>query len=213
MTAHRFAAASFLGATLIIPAADQAEAARERPYIIAGAARDGRGKTVPAETLSFESSSLRLSLRYLDASGRRSALASVLGRELNLFPERSESGRGNLVFVMEVENRAGGDLIFEPGQSRLITDKLDAEFPLDYSSLFETLSGMPKGAPTLEEVERAVFSRAVTIRPGGAVRKLIVFPGPRSDRFRSFDVRIGALHLPEGDIDASFAFRKFKVAR
>jgi hypothetical protein len=195
---------------IFFPASD-IEAGKPRVYRIAGAAKDEKGKTVPAEQLAFDGSGLKLTMRYLDGPARLAALFSVLGREIDLFPERSNASRGFLVFAFSIENHAEGDLLFEPGQCRFISDRLDAEFPLDYSSLYEILTSLPSGSPSLEEVKKAVFSEVATIRPGGAVRKLLVFPAPREERFKEFEIRIGALHQSGGDLDATFKFKRFRV--
>jgi hypothetical protein len=82
---------------------------------------------------------------------------------------------------------------------------------MDYSSLHDLLSRQPEGGPSLEDLRKAIFSESATIRPGGSVRKLLVFPGPRDGKWKGAEVRIGALHLTERDLDAAFRFRKFKV--
>jgi hypothetical protein len=187
------------------------EAGKKRVYRISGAARDAKGKPVPTDTLVFDGAGLHLSARYLDGSLRHSALASVAAGAADLFPEPSETGRGYLVIALGFENHGQEDVLFEPGQSRLITDRMDAEFPLDYSILYELASHAGAGAPSLEEIERAVYARAVTVRPGGSILKLLVFKSPRDSRYKKLELRIGALHTPSGDTDVSFQFRKFEV--
>jgi len=211
MLSRRLTAAFAVALPFIAFTATVVEAGKPRILKIAGAAKDEKGKIVQAEQLAFEGSGIRLTMRYLDGPSRIAALSSVLGRDLDLFPERTDASRGYLVFAFSLENHAEGDLLFEPGQCRFITDRLDAEFPLDYSSLYEVLSHQPLGAPSLEEVKKAVFSEVATIRPGGAVRKLLIFTGPREDRFKEFQIRIGALHQTGGDLDTTFKFKKFKV--
>ena len=93
----------------------------------------------------------------------------------------------------------------------LLTDRQDAEFPMDYTAIYGVLTKRGPGAPSLEKVERAVFSRSVTIKQGGTVRKLLVYPAPRDGKFKRLQVRLGALQIPEGDLDAAFDFRKFEV--
>jgi len=198
---------------LVLSAASLFAQARREPkiYRIAGAGRDERGKVIPQDLLETEIGGVRMAIRYLDEPGRRGALASVPGLATDLFPEKPEIGPGYLVFALELANGGAGDLIFEPGQGRLLTDRHDAEFPMDYTALYGLLTKRGPGAPRLDEVERAVFSRATTIKPEGSVRKLLVFPGPRDGKFKRLEVRLGALHVPERDLDATFEFRRFEV--
>jgi hypothetical protein len=187
------------------------QAKREKVYRIAGVSTGEKGKPAPAEVLSFVEGGVRVTIRYLDPRAAEAALASVVDGAAGLFHERTESSRGHLAFALQLENEARDLLLFEPGQGRLVTDRADAEFPLDYTRLYQILARRPGGGPPLEELERAVFTRAVTVKPGGSVRKLLVFEGPRNGRFKKFEVRIGVLHLADRDIDARFPFRRFEV--
>lgn len=180
-------------------------------YRIAGAGRNEKNKVVPVDVLSSVQGDTRVSIRYLTPEEADAALATVVGDAGPLFKPRTETSRGHLVFALQIENQGKADVIYEPGQGQLVTDRSDAEFPLDYTGLYRLLSRLPDGAPSLEDVERAVYGRAVSIAPGGSVRKLLVFDGPRDAKFKKFEVRIGAIEFGEGEIDARFPFRRFKV--
>ncbi len=195
---------------ICLPAAD-AQAKKDKIYRLSGSGQDEKGKPVPTEVLSVAQSGVRISIRYLDALKAGEAMASVIGGTAGIFKERTATTRGHLVFALQIENEGGFDLLFEPGQGRLITDRTDAEFPLDYTGLYELLRTMPGGAPDLEDIEKAVYSRAVTIRSGGSIRKLLVFDGPRDERFKKLEIRIGVIHTPDGEIDANFSFKRFEV--
>jgi hypothetical protein len=203
--------ASLILLLLIGIAGAEAVAGKKKVYRLAGAGEDDKGKPAPTEVLSATHSGVHLSIRYLDAARAGEAMASVVPGTEGLFRERTDAQRGHLVFALQIENGGGTDLIYEPGQGRLITDRSDAEFPLDYTGLYELLRTLPEGAPALEEIEAAVYSRSVTVRAGGSIRKLLVFEGPRDGNFKKIEVRIGVIHTPEGDIDARFPFRRFEV--
>lgn len=205
-----------LRAALLVVAAVAAftplEAGKPKEFRIAGEVKDEKGKSAPSDELTYEAAGIRLAIRYLEPAAGVAAMSSVLGRDVDLFPGREGTTPGYMIFAFQIENRGAGDLLFEPGQCRTITDKFDGEFPLDYSSLYGLASRAPAGAPSLEDLKKVVFSESTTVKPGGAVRKLLVFPGPRDERWKSLQVRIGALHLSAaGDVDVKFVFRKFKV--
>ncbi|MBI3451115.1 MAG: hypothetical protein HY049_19650 [Acidobacteria bacterium] len=188
------------------------EAGKPKEFHISGAVKDAKGKIVASDELTFEASGIRLAIRYLEPADSVAAISSVLGHDVDLFPGRDETSPGYAVFAFQIENRGAEDLLFEPGQCRFITDKYDAEFPLDYSSLYGVASRAPGGGASLEDLKKVIFSESMTVKPGGAVRKLLVFPGPRDPRFKEFEVRIGALHKSaSADVDAKFKFRKFSV--
>ena len=183
----------------------------EKVYRIAGEGRDDKDKPTPVEVLSASESGVSVSIRYLEPAQAAQAAGSVLAGAGAIFRARTETDRGHLVFILQIENQSPADIIYEPGQGRLITDRSDAEFPMDYTMLYRLLEGMPGGAPPLEEVEKAVYSRSTTIRSGGSVRKLLVFEGPRDERFKKLEIRVGTLNMAERDIDPRFQFRRFEV--
>lgn len=203
-------ASGLLIAILLMAAAGPA-AGKEKVTRIAGVGRDPKGKPTPVEILTASDSGLRISIGYLEPAAAGKAIGSILGESADIFRAQEEGVRGHLVFVLQIDNDSRSDVIYQPGQGRLITDRHDAEFPMDYTMLHRLLTTMPGGAPELEEVERAVFSRATTVRPGGSVRKLLVFEGPRNRKFKKLEVRIGALHLEDRELDPRFRFRRFEV--
>jgi len=209
---QRWVSTAAAAAAIALLSAGGISDAKPRVWRIAGAVRDAKGKWAPAERVVFEAEKIRVSMQYLDGSSRRLALASVTGREADLFPEPSETVRGYLVFTLEIENAAGEALFFEPGQSRFFADgRRSAEIALEYAGLYEIVAQQPPGGPSLEDAERAVYARALTIQPGGAVRKLLVFRAPRDGKWKNLEVQINALHLAAADLDAVFRFRRFEV--
>src|SRR5262249_39735306 len=149
-----------------------ARAGKPKEYRISGEVKDAKGKVVPSDELTFEGQGIRLAIRYLEPADRIAAMSSVLGRDVDLFPGRDGPSPGYAAVAFQIENRGAEDLLFEPGQCRIVTDKFDAEFPLDYSELYSLLAREPGAAPSLEEMKKVVFSESTTIKPGGAVRKL-----------------------------------------
>lgn len=196
---------------VLLAASGASESGKPHVYRIAGEVQDEKGKPSPADVLTFDSQGVHVAIRYLDAQARLSALSSVLGRQEDLFPEGSDTVKGYLVFALEIQNHATSDLYYEPGQGRLITEKMDTVIPLDYSRLYESLPASAREALSIEEIERAVYARGARIAAGGSVRKLLVFERPTDDRFRKIEVRMGPLHTTGGDLEGTFRFRKFEV--
>ncbi|HZE88892.1 MAG TPA: hypothetical protein VE404_05050 [Verrucomicrobiae bacterium] len=204
--------ATLLAGIAALVALSPVGAGRPKVFHIAGEVKDAKGKIVASDELTFEASGIRLAIRYLEPADSVAAISSVLGHDVDLFSGHDETTQGYAVFALQIENRGAEDLLFEPGQCRFITDKYDAEFPLDYSSLYGVASRAPGAEVSLEDLKKVIYSEALTVKPGGAVRKLLVFPGPRDQRFKGFEVRIGALHKSaSADVDTKFRFRKFPV--
>jgi hypothetical protein len=158
---------------------------------------------------------LSCQIKYLDAEARRSVLGSSLGTPLDLFPVRAAGGKeaaaapSYLVFVLEMTNGTSEDVTFNPAQSRLSTEKGDMKFALDYTAMYERLRALGAEAPGVDDLQRVVFDRVVTLRPGGSARKLLVFESPRDDRYRTIQVRLVEVSVGSNGGDFVFPFRKF----
>ena len=184
-----------------------------RPYRLAGAIRDANGKWQSVEIIKQVNGHTSYEIRLLDDATRREAFKTALGREVDPFPGKvDERHPGYLVFVLQVNNHATDeDLVFNPGQARMATNNEVREFALDYSSLYEVANKLGPKSPTLDELAGMIFDRTVTIRPGGSVRKLLVFEGPRDEEWKDLEVRLFEVHTGAAIIDVVFPFRKFPV--
>lgn len=183
-----------------------------RPYRLAGATRDAEGKWQAVEVQKQAHGKASFEIRLLDDATRRETFKSALGREVDPFPGRvDEMHPGYLVFVLQVNNDAAADLVFNPGQARLATNQEVREFALDYSALYEVAHKLGPQAPTLDELAGMIFDRTVTIRAGGSVRKLLVFERPRDEAWHDMEVRLLEVHTGATAVDVRFPFRKFPV--
>ena len=201
------AAALCLVIGLAVSAPAQAAA---RPYHIAGARRNADHKWEAADLIAVTQQGVAFEIGYLDPEGTRRTLKSTIGRDVNLLPGRMDEHRpGYLVFVLQITNGSAQDLVFNPGQARLATDKGDVKIALDYTALYEIAVRNGPDAPSLDELDRAIFDRSVTVTTGGSIRKLIAFEAPREDRYKVIEVRLAEMNIGPLSMDAVFPFRKF----
>lgn len=209
--AVRAPASALIVLSLLLTTGIPVHARKETTTRIAGVGENEKGKPVPVDVLSTTAAGVRVAITYMDSERASRALGTMVEGDTSIFRPRTDSSPGHLVFAVEIDNQSGSDVLYQPGQGRLVTDRTDAKFPMDYTMLYRLLAGHPGGAPPLEEVEKAVYSRAMTIRSGGSVRKLLVFEGPRDGKFKKLEVRVGALQVAEQELDPRFHFRRFKV--
>ncbi len=185
-------------------------AAAAKPYRIAAAVRDAEGKWRPAAELEETREGLTVNIFYLPPASRGPALQKALGRDMDLLPGRVDERRpGFHVFVLRIDNASGQDLLFNPTQARMATEKGDLKFALDYSALYEESRRLGPQGPSLDEMASVVFDRSVTIREGGSVSKLLAFEAPRDDHYKRLEVRLHDLLVGITPLDLVFHFRKF----
>jgi len=184
--------------------------AKQKPYKIAAATRDAHGDWAPGDVLEETIGGVQFQMRYLDPAGTRSAVTGALGRDIDLLPGRVDEARpGFLVFVLQVENRSGAKVIYNPGHTRMASNKGDMKIALDYTALYELAMRHGPEAPEIHELDAILFDRSVTIEPGGSVRKLLAFEAPREDRYRTLDVQLLEIDIDGRAANIMFPFRKF----
>lgn len=186
--------------------------AAKKAYRIAGAVGDESGKWKPAEVLEQVRRDIRFQISYLQPRARPQVIESAIGRPIDLLPGRIDENRpGFHVFVLQIENGSGMDLNFNPTQARMATDSGDVEFAMDYTAFYEASRALGDSGPSFDEVARIAFDRAVTVRPGGSVRKLLVFAAPGEDKYKTVEVRLHELAVGTEAENVVFPFRKFQV--
>ena len=122
-----------------------------KPHHISGASRDAAGHWQPADLLEEAQKGVGFQIGYLAPEAARRALATALGRDVDLLPGRVDEHRpGYLVFVLQVTNGSSQDVVFNPTQARLATEKGDMKFAMDYSALYEVSMRLGPDGPSLD---------------------------------------------------------------
>lgn len=193
---------------LLLPAVAPA---KEKTYRITAVEEDPETKWRPAEVLERTRLGVRFQIRYLDTAAARAAIGASLGRNLDLLPGRVDERRpGFIVFLLQVDNGSPSEVLFNPGQARLFSNKGDMKFALDYSALYEVARRFGPEGPELDDLAAIFFDRLMPIAPGGSARKLLAFDAPRDDRFREFEIRLAEVNVGAESIDFVFPFRKIR---
>ncbi len=184
--------------------------AATKPYTISAARKDEAGKWRQADVLEETRLGVGFEIKFLDPAAARAAIKTGLGKDLDLLPGRIDEHKpGFLAFVLQVNNNGQQDVYFNPAQARLISDRGDVKFALDYSALYEVARKLGPDAPSLDELATITFDRAVTIRARGSIRKLIVFDAPREDVYKALEVHLYEVNVGPISVDVVFPFRKF----
>lgn len=187
--------------------------AAAKPLHLAAAAKNAEGKWTPVKMHEALSRGITFQIRYLDPPSARAAIERGLSRPLDLLPGwKSEKRPGFVVFVLQLDNGSEEEILFNPGQSRLATEKGDMKFALDYTALYESSRRLGSAGPTMEEMAEIFFDRVVAIKPGGSVRKLLAFEAPTEDRWKTAQVMILEIQSGPEAVDVTFPFRKFEPA-
>ncbi len=166
--------------------------------------------TLSGETWSIETPQYAARLRALDGAQRREFLRARAVSEADPFAPAPGFPEGFLTFVLEIENRGKGSLVFQPQGCRLTARGKEIRYPLDWPTIQTTYDMLGKEVPPGCKAARdAMYDGEVVLAAGGRVAKLLVYPVP-DPRTRAFNVEIVFMQ-PSGEPGGFTAY--FRRAR
>ncbi len=144
-------------------------------------------------------------LAMLDDASRQRYLRERAGSSIDPFAAAAREGPpAFLTFLLDLENRGGGNLYFQPLMCPIMTPKGDIRNPLDLPSIqtvYEMLD--QKMPPAYAAVGKALFADQVVLPPGGSASGLLVY--------RTADLKTRTLRLEVRATTSSGETLQFQV--
>ncbi len=136
-------------------------------------------------------------LRQLDDAGRLVFLEDKAGTSQDPFASGPGKPGGFLTFLLWIENRSSGSLVFGPQNCRLVGRDKDARYPLDLPQIQTSYDMLRQPVPdALIAARKALFDGQVILAPGKSAAGLLVYRA-LDPRTKSFVVEI-ELSPPSG---------------
>jgi hypothetical protein len=139
-----------------------------------------------------------IQFQQIDEAERRAYLSRI-GTETDPFAAPPDAGARFLTFALLVENRSGGDLVFQPQNCWLTTNSNEILYPIGIEGLRSTYQMLELDLPPAYETSApALLENATTLDPGQTLSGLLVYRHPKRQtrRFR-VDVQLTS---PAGDV-------------
>ncbi len=136
-------------------------------------------------------------LTLLDGTARHAFLERRTGSPEDPFAPLPGQPSALLTFLLRVENRGKGDLVFEPDATRLVGRDKEASYPVGWPDIQSAYALLGREVPPVQARARGLLLDGQKVVPaGGAEEGILVFraPPPGTRRFR---LEI-ALTLPDG---------------
>ncbi len=168
----------------------------------AAAAGDG------AAISHFTIKGLTISVEFLEPGARAAFVSRVASASSD--PFAVPPGRPELYRAVRVsfDNQSNADVVFQPGNVVLLTDKKTQEFALDLTDLYRFAArggADPQGL--IERVAALIFDSSTTIPKGRTMERLIVF-GPLAAKWKELRLHFSFLQIGSETHSASFTFHR-----
>jgi len=138
----------------------------------------------------FENEDVRISIRHVKKGEARS------GPFFDTLLEKDYA-----VFSLTIENKGGGDVMYNTAYTVLTSDALDFRKPLDFTDLYD-ITGDDRA---LDGVKGRFYDLNATVAPGERTSRLLLFK-PLSDKAEKAEVDIKEIYIGTSTRRLSFPF-------
>jgi hypothetical protein len=112
-------------------------------------------------------------------------------------------------FRVTFDNDSRGDVIFQPGNVLLITDRQEQQFPVDLTDLYRLAVRAEAADPErmVDRVNGLIFDSSTTIPRGERLSRLLLF-GPLPVKWKQFRLHFSFLQIGTETHTVSFIFHR-----
>ena len=138
-------------------------------------------------------------LTRLDDAGRRAFLVEKAGAFTDPFASTDPRSVGFLTFLLELESRTEGTLVFQPQNCILVTNRKEFRYPLDLPTIESSFGLLEQEVPqSYRQARPALFDGERVLLRGERASGLLVYRGIDA-KTRSFVVEF-QLTTPQGKV-------------
>ena len=182
---RRLAVVAFAGVVILLlwaPATGARDKKRSGPYTIVPAVGVATAMSGGVETVTVVREGLTAEISYVTGAPRRRMVEATLGIALDPFAPPPGIEPKLHTVLLSLRNTEKHRRHLNPTTCRLVTNTDQVTYGADYTLLYQAFGS--ERVLTMEQVQKIVYDRPLTIDPGGKVKKLLVFeeiPGNWSD--------------------------------
>ena len=117
-----------------------------------------------------------LRLQRIGASDRQTYIEGFTGSKTDPFASPADKDTTYITFLVEVENNGERELVFQPKNCWLVTDKKEVGRPIGMDDLTATFGMLDQEiTPAYEEARSAILAETRFIKPGERLSGLLVY--------------------------------------
>jgi len=157
----------------------------------------------------FALKGLTVVLGYLEPHDRFKFIADIdpkLGDPFGTAPGRPQNF---LAFRVTFQNGSAGDVVFQPGNVILATDRKEHRFPVDLTDMYRIATTRKVANPeeAMNRIAPLIFDSSTIIRQGEEVTRLIVFR-QLPEKWKEFGLHFSFIQIDSETHTLSFSFHK-----
>ena len=197
-----FVSAAVLVLLLVTPTA--AKKSKNRPFTIVPGIGSVSKIAGGLERIRVDRKGLATEFSFVIGVARRKMMEVNLGLEGDVFATPSGVTVRFNTFLVYMHNQSGKELHFNPSTSRIITNRGQHIYAIDYTRLFELFNEHL----TMDQISKITFDRPFALQPGGKERKLLVFEQIPGDSWEEFVIKLSLESDGKSEYDLTVPFRK-----
>lgn len=161
-----------------------------------------------APTSHFNIKGLSITVEFLEPGARASFLRKAASGAAD--PFAVPPGRQEIYHAVRVvfENQSNADVVFQPGNVMLITDKKAPQYAIDLTDIYR--AAVHQDGDTDQVFDRlapAIFDSSTEIPKGRSLERLLVF-GPLRPKWKELRVNFSFLQIGSETHSVSFMFHR-----
>ena len=152
---------------------------------------------------------LSVAVEHLDPQARAAFARSIDPASPDPFGVPPGRPEFYTTFLVEFENQSGREVLFQPGNVALVTDRGEQQFPVDLTDLYRAAALREAEDPeaTMRRIAPLIFDSSVTIQTGRRLSRLLVF-GPLPPKWKEIRLLFSFLHIGSETDTVSLTFHK-----
>jgi hypothetical protein len=139
-------------------------------------------------------------LTRIGTEARRAYIRKVIGSETDPFASPPDSVKKYFSFLLQIENRGEGAIMFNPMHCWLMTNKKEIQTPVglsDLSFLFKVVD--QQFPPAYDKIAPLLLDEPRMVEPGEMIHGMLVYKPFKKPKTKAFNVDV-QLSLPSGDV-------------
>jgi hypothetical protein len=162
-------------------------------------------------TSHFSIKGLAITVEFLEPDARASFLRKAASGASD--PFAVPPGRPEIYHAVRVvfENRSTGDVVFQPGNVMLLTDRKAPQYAMDLTDLYRAAAHADIDPDQVfDRLSPAIFDSSTEIPKGRTIERLLVF-GPFPPKWKELRVNFSFLQIGAETHSVSFMFHRQPV--
>jgi len=162
-------------------------------------------------TSHFSIKGLAITVEFLEPDARASFLRKAASGASD--PFAVPPGRPEIYHAVRVvfENRSTGDVVFQPGNVMLLTDRKAPQYAMDLTDLYRAAAHADSDPDQVfDRLSPAIFDSSTEIPKGRTIERLVVF-GPFPPKWKELRVNFSFLQIGAETHSVSFMFHRQPV--